>query len=150
MMQRVRDEALPELKQRIEAAREKAIELGELSHEEAIKIGDWLKRDLHDAADFLAETGSELGNWLRFDIELLEDRLRDLLEETVDHTRIELEAFAERARHADEIHTGEVVSPGTLLCVECSQEIHLHGTSHVPPCPKCHATRFRRHPGADA
>jgi len=144
MMQRVRKEALPELQQRIDAAREKAIELGELTREEAERIGDYLRRDLQDAADYLVETGAELKDWLQFDMELIEDRLRDMLEATVDRTREELDALAERARIYGEIHTGEIVGPSTLVCSECRQELHFHATSHVPPCPKCHHTRFKR------
>src|SRR3990172_8557090 len=61
MMERVRallDEAghkaLPTLQHRVDAAREKAVELGELTREEAEKIGEYLKRDIEDVAEYLS------------------------------------------------------------------------------------------------
>ena len=61
----------------VEAAKEKASELGELSREESEQIADYLKRDIHDAAEYLSDEGTEMGDWLRFDVELVEDRLAD-------------------------------------------------------------------------
>ena len=59
--------AIPALKKNIEHAREKAIEVGELTREEAEKIGAYLERDMKDAAEFLSETGEEFSTWFRFD-----------------------------------------------------------------------------------
>ena len=70
-------EALPQLRASIEHAAEKAVELGELTREEARLIGGYLKRDLEDAGQYLTTTGQDLRAWLRFDLELLEDRMLD-------------------------------------------------------------------------
>jgi len=151
MMQRVKaaidkaeKEALPALEKNVEAAKEKAVELGEISREEAERIGDYLKRDLEDAAGFVADTGKKIGDWLRFDLELVEDRLLDVFSSMVDHTKMELDRIAERASKIGEWHTGEVTGVGTLRCKGCGKELHFHATGHVPPCPKCHGTKFTR------
>ena len=51
---------------------------------------------------------------------------------------------ADGPRHTIGYHTGEISGPGTLLCVACGTELHLHKTGRIPPCPKCHATQFKR------
>lgn len=151
MLHRVREfledaeeKTAPIVDRALENAIQTATDLGELTREEAEKIGEYLKRDLHDAAIFLEGTGEELGEWLRFDLALIEDRLVDMFLSVADKTRIELAQLAERATRVGEWHTGEITGIGTLQCKECGEELHFHKTSHIPPCPKCHGTRFRR------
>jgi len=152
MMERVKaaidetsEEAGPKVAELVGKAQKKAIELGELSADEAVKIGDYLKRDLDAAADYLAsEETEELIEWLKFDIELIEDRLLEMFLSVADQTKVELLALEERAAHADEYHTGEVTGPGTLACTACGKHIHFHKAGHIPPCPKCHATTYKR------
>lgn len=135
---------LPSVHELVERAKQTTVDLGELTRDEAERIGIWLKRDLHDAAQHLRETRSDLRDWLRFDIELVEDRLREHLEVMVDHTRQELDRLATEARAAGEVHTGQVTAPGTLFCQGCGAGMTLKATGHVPPCPKCHGTVFSR------
>lgn len=145
MLKRIR-EAKPEqaLQQRLQAAMEKASELGELTREEAEKIGDYLRRDLEAAADFISDSGKELKDWLRFDLDVVEQELGRLFAQMVDHTRMELDKLERQATKYGEWHTGEVAGIGTLECKSCGEHIHLHKTGHIPPCPKCKGTRYRR------
>ncbi|MEW5755584.1 MAG: zinc ribbon-containing protein [Pseudomonadota bacterium] len=136
-------EKRPYLLRAIDYAREKAVELGELTREEAEDIADYLRRDIHDAATYLGEHGNELRDWLQLDLILIEDRLLDLFSQVVDKTRLELDLLAMNAETAD-WKTGEVTGIGTLECVECGELLHFHKTGHIPPCPRCNATTFRR------
>lgn len=136
--------ALPALQEKIEDAKEKAVELDELTRDEAEKIGEYLRRDLHDAAGFMADTGKELRDWLSFDLELIEARLAKVFALMVDQTRLELDRLAERARESEALHTGEVTAMGTLRCTGCGKEMQFKKPGHIPPCPKCHGTRFSR------
>ena len=139
------EETGPKVSELVGKAEKKAVELGELSGEEAIKIGEYLKRDLDAAADYLAsEETQELIDWLKFDIELIEDRIFEAFLSVADQTKVELMALEERAAHTDEYHTGEITGPGTLVCTACDEHIHFHQTGHIPPCPKCHATVYKR------
>ena len=70
---------LPKLQEFIHEARDKAVELGELTRDEAEKVAGYLERDLQDAGKHLAETGQELGDWLRFDMHQIEERLLEVL-----------------------------------------------------------------------
>lgn len=40
--------------------------------------------------------------------------------------------------------TGEVTHGGTFTCTACQTEINLNKPGHLPPCPKCSKTEFRR------
>jgi len=147
MMERVREVVGQEadaLRQAVDHAEEKAVELGELTREEAERIGGYLVRDLHDAGEYMAETGEELKGWLRFDLEKIEAQVLTLFAEVADKTTVELAALAERARHAGERRTGQVTGIGTLKCTACGELLHFQKTGHIPPCPKCHGTSYRR------
>ena len=133
------------LKHAIQLAKDKAVDMGELTREEAEKIGDYLVRDLEDAGHYLANTDGDLKDWLRFDLELIEARLLEMFALVADKTKLELMQLAERARRAGEYHTGNITSIGTLQCAGCGELLHFHATSHIPPCPKCHGSIFRRH-----
>jgi rubrerythrin len=132
------------LQQHIEAAIEAAVQLDELTREEAERIGDYLRRDLHDAAEFLVTTERALADWMRFDLELIEDRLLNMFSLMVDQTKLELENLAERARLATEWNSGEIIGLGTLYCENCDHALHFHKPDYIPACPNCGATRFRR------
>jgi hypothetical protein len=144
LLKKAEKSAIPTLKKSLEQAREKAVELDELTREEAEKIATYVERDLHDAAGFLHQTGVEFRDWVRFDMKLIEDRVLAMFASVADKTRLELGRFAEQARDATLYHTGEITGPGTLVCSECGKELHFHKTGHIPPCPGCHATRFAR------
>lgn len=153
MLERVRQgiedlehRAEPALDRLLAAAREKAVELGELTREEADRISDYLRRDLEDAGEYLAgPQARELADWLKLDVALIEQRMLDLFMSVADRTRLEMTSFQEELRaHASEYHTGEVTGIGTLHCSACGQAVHFHQAGHIPPCPKCHGTVFRR------
>ena len=135
---------IPALEHSIEKAKTKAMDLGELTREEADRIGEYLKRDLRDVGEFLADTGGELRDWLHFDIELIEDRLLDMFAAAADKTRLELLAIEDRAARASQYRTGEITTLGTLECTDCGELLHFYGTGHIPPCPKCRNTVFVR------
>lgn len=137
-------QALPVLQKNIEKAKQQAIELKEITKEEAEKLGDYLQRDLHDAADYLERSGKQFSTWLNFDLELIEDRMLDAFAKIADKTRMELAQLAAQAKRAQEYHTGEITSIGTLACQECDTLLHFKKTSRIPPCPKCHKTVFVR------
>lgn len=137
-------QALPVLQKNIDKAKQQAIELKEITKEEAEKIGDYLRRDLHDAAEHLETSGKEFSSWFSFDLKLIEDRVLDIFVKVADKTRLELAQLAEQAKRAQEYHTGEITSIGTLACQECETLLHFKKTSRIPPCPKCHKTVFVR------
>ena len=135
------------LHQLIDEARDKAVGLKEVSEEEAEKLANYLKRDLHDVADFLSKTGHELEDWLGFESTLVESSILDQLMKAADKTTLELLKMKEYAEQASSYHTGEVTGPSTLVCDQCGENLHFRRAGKIPPCAKCHATRFHRRVG---
>ena len=134
----------PSLIHAIDLCKDKAVTLRELSREEAERIGNFLRRDLEDAAQYLAKPGGELADWMRFDLELIEERLVEAFLVVADRTQVELSQWAEEARHADEYLAEEITGPGTLQCVTCGDTVRFYETSHIPVCPKCGSGVFKR------
>lgn len=143
-MDEVGRHARPAFQEQLKQAAEKASELGELGREEAELIAAYLKRDIQDAAQWLADNGDELKDWLRFDIEQVEERLFEAMSSVADKTRLELQELEERAGLVGEWKTGEVTGVGTLVCEGCGELLHFHTSGHIPPCPKCRGTLFKR------
>jgi predicted RNA-binding Zn-ribbon protein involved in translation (DUF1610 family) len=138
------ESTLPAIKHHIASARDTAVELGELTRDEAERIAYFLERDLEDAGKHMAESGHELGDWLRFDIGLIEDRLLDVLLKVADHTRLDMLQFERDLNEGPPYNAGEVTGPGTLECASCGAVIRFHATGYIPECPSCGHTVFRR------
>ena len=138
------DELAPKINYAIDAAKEKATELGELTREEAEHVANYLQRDLRDAAEYLETEGKELGDWLKFDIELIEDRLLDAMSHAINTTSIELQQLSERAKQENIWYMGEVTGPGTFACDNCQHEIIFYHIQDIPACPQCGKGVFRR------
>lgn len=135
---------VPWLREALADAREKAVELEELTREEADKISRYVERDLRDAAEYLVDSGQEFRDWLAFDMSLIQDRFLEMFAGMADHTSRALREIAERARDASTYHTGEITAPGVLECTGCGELLHFEKTARIPPCPKCQQTRFQR------
>jgi len=139
-------EAGDKLKPSLEKRLEDAAALDELGREEIDTISGYLHRDIEAAAQWMADNEkSELNDWLRFDIEQVESRVLEAFSQLADQTTVELKQLEQRATEMGEWHTGEIVGIGTLICKKCDKELHFHATGHIPPCPKCHGTKFKRH-----
>jgi polyhydroxyalkanoate synthesis regulator phasin len=137
-------ETVPAVRELLEKARDNMVELGELTREEAAKVASYVERDIKDAAGYIAETGEDLRNWWRFDFDQMEQRMLEMFSSVADQTSVQLRSWAEQARRASQYRTGEVTGPGTLVCTGCGAEMSMHKTGRIPPCPKCHATEFKR------
>lgn len=142
------EKALPTLSENIEKASEKASELGELTKEEAEKIGGYIKRDLEDAghylSDYAAENGPQLKNWIKDELSFAEVEFAEMFATLADKTRIELDALADRARQVGVWRTGEITNVGKLYCQNCDEVLHFKKPGHIPPCPKCRGTEFKK------
>lgn len=137
------EKTAPIVEKAVQQAQDKLSVAGEYSREELDKLGEYLRRDLHDAADYMERTGREYGDWLRLDILKIETQLAESFLRVADRTRTELANWVMQSEtHA--WHSGEITGPGTLQCIDCGELLHFQEPGHVPPCPKCHGSRFRR------
>jgi flagellar biosynthesis GTPase FlhF len=150
MLELAEKSTLPTLRRALDQAREKAVELNELTREEAEKLTEYVERDMKEAAHYLLETGEEMRQWWQFDVKMIEQRMMEMFANVADKTRLELEKFADQARKASLYRTGEVAGPGRLVCTSCGKELHFHKAGHIPPCPGCSGTDFKRPSSADS
>lgn len=144
LVDKAQHDVTPRILHALEAAKDNAVKVGELTREEAEKVGDYVIRDLHDAADFLEENRAEFKDWISLEVDLIEDKILDSLPPLIDETRLALEQLKQRADTMGEWHTGEIASPGAFECKQCGKKIELHKTGHIPPCASCKGTIFKR------
>ncbi len=82
------------LQKALDLAKHQAVHLGSVTAEEAHEIGEYIKRDINDAAEYMMESSSEFYDWLLLDIEVMERKVMELFLSVADQTRIELEQFS--------------------------------------------------------
>ncbi len=125
----------------VKEAEEFMAQLENWSKEEIDLISRYVKRDLHDAASKMEVENKNFQQWLEFDLHQVEEKLLAVFSSMADQTRLELDHLKEMA---NEWHTGEVTSMGTLVCKQCGKEMHFHKAGRIPPCPSCYHTHFKR------
>ena len=135
----------PELDTALRLAQQEMMDRGELTPDEAERVGEALRRDLSDAGAWLAEASHArpLRDWLHMDLQMLESWLWDAFTLAADKTRLELEGFittGEPSRY----HSGEITGPGQLRCIACGRIIGFERAGHIPACPGCERTEFVR------
>lgn len=138
------------LREAIEAVKERAVELGELTREEADRIGGFLQRDVEEAAQYSAQTDEDLSSWLRMDLQLVESWIWDRFASVADKTRLEWLELQHELQEWSEYHTGEIAGPGSLTCKNCGEIVHFKQAGHIPPCPKCRGSVYLRTPAHEA
>lgn len=125
----------------VKEAEEFLTELKQWSKEEIDLISRYVKRDLHDTANKLEAENKDFREWLQFDMHQLEEKVLSVFASMADQTRQELHHLEAMA---NEWHTGEITSIGTLACKNCGKELHFHKAGRIPPCPSCKKTEFKR------
>jgi len=141
------EKTTPVLHGLIDKAKQEVIEAEKISQQDADKLAEYLKRDLADFINHLSQTGKELKDWLGFEATFLETELFDYLLNAADPTTVELTKLKLETTPAPVYHTGEITSPGTLICDHCGEKLHFYKTGKIPPCPKCKTTDFHRQTG---
>ena len=135
------------LQKALDLAKYQAVHLGEVTAEEAHEIGEYIKRDINDAAEYMMDSSAEFYDWLMLDIEIIERKVVDLFLSVADHTRIELEQFKKAALPTEQIpvyKSGEITGPGTLICESCGKAKPFLSSDAITDCEKCAHNRFIR------
>ncbi len=138
------------LKHALHAATDKAVELGELTREEAGRVHGFVTRDLYDVGRHLAIEERDVADWLRLNLLLVEKEVLHRFSALAQAAKLELKHLEKAKRRLDEWHTGEVTTIGTLRCRSCGKLVHFENTGHIPPCPKCRATIYERAKGSQS
>jgi isocitrate dehydrogenase len=121
-------------------------------------------KQMLDAEEFTVEQGQELKQYLLRDLdqtvadfEHLGDEAKDKLNPSrlgvgvlaslasvLEAAETALHSLTEKTNKKLSYKSGEITSAGTLTCQSCGQTLHLKATGHVPPCPKCKASQFKK------
>jgi len=84
------------LQNTLDRAKHQTVHLGELSVEEAHEIGEYIKHDINDAAEYMMEYSAEFYDWQMLDIDTIEHKVIKLFLTVADYTRLELELFRQK------------------------------------------------------
>ena len=137
-----RDKSQEALNVAIEKTREQMTALGELSSEQGKLFQEYMKRDLEQTAEEMRQLGEHAKERLhpsRVGAGALSS-LAALLQLGGDA----LWKMSKKADQALTYSTGEITSAGTLTCMSCMHKMHFSKTGHIPPCPKCLKTTFKK------
>ena len=135
------------LQKSLDLAKHQVVHIGEVTAEEAHEIGEYIKRDINDAAEFMMDSSAEFYDWLMLDIEVIERKVVDLFLSVADSTRVELEQFKESRKSDEQIplyKSGEITGPGTLICESCGKVKPFISSDEITDCDKCGHDRFIR------
>jgi len=140
----VRDKINPDtVRQAVAGATDRMKSAGEHTVEVINKAAGALRKDIANAAHAMGPTWEKFSDKSADIFNVWRDRsglflagaaeaVRDWLKETT--TRVENQVY----------ETGEMAYSGTFECRACGERVSLKQPAHLPPCPKCMKTEFRR------
>lgn len=126
----------------LELAREQLTAAGDLGAEQGERFKSYLQRDLDQTVSDMQKLGEEARD--RFHPARLGAGALASLATMFESAGKGFEFLSRKTEEALTYHTGELTSAGTLTCRKCGQTVHMSRTGHIPPCPGCHGTEFRK------
>jgi len=78
------------LQRALEISKRRVLRNGDASAEEIYEIGEFIKHDINDAAEYMMENCSEFIDWLSLDIEIIERKVIDVFLDVAEITRLEI------------------------------------------------------------
>ena len=144
------------LQKALDLAKHQVVHLGEVTAEEAHEIGEYIKRDINDAAEYMMDSSAEFYDWLMLDIEIIERKVMELFLSVADRTRIELEQFKQAKPEQTGVEqipvykSGEITGPGTLICESCGKAKPFLSSDGITDCERCGHNRFIRRQQSDS
>lgn len=150
--------------QALDRAKKEITELESLTKQQADKIASSLRRDIEQVSQDLGRLGEKAKDYVRRDWketradvekigkelaarlnpERLGGEFRRLAAGLLEDAGEALSKLSKRAAEGHAYRTGEIAGPGVLNCTSCDEELRFEQTAHVPLCPKCQGTEFRR------
>jgi len=126
----------------IEMAREQFAAAGEFSAEQGETFRKYIRRDLAQTETDMRTMGKEAAE--RFHPARLGVGAFSSMARLLQATGSALQSLSQKAEDALHFNTGEITAAGTLTCTKCGQKVQLKRSAHIPPCPSCYGTEFRK------
>ncbi len=142
LFEAARDKTAATYNKSMESAKEEMIEAGKFSREQGEKLKNYLQRDLLNTP----ESVKKISNTVKETLE--PKRVSSGVQSALSNIFSALgNAFTEWSSKIESnltYKTGELTSPGTLVCKECEGTMRFKKTGRIPPCPKCSKTEFKK------
>ena len=126
----------------IESAKEEMVQIGKFSREQGEKLKKYLQRDLMSSQGSIDKISKKLKETIK------PGRLGPGIQNALSSILGTLgNAFSEWSSKIEDnltYKTGEITSPGTLVCKKCEGKMNFRKTARIPPCPKCSSTKFKK------
>jgi hypothetical protein len=126
----------------IESAKEEMVQAGKFSREQGERLKKYLERDLMSEDKGVGKISKTLKETLE------PQRVGSGIQSTLGKILHALgNAFSEWSSKIEDnlnYKTGELTSPGTLVCKKCEAKMRFKKTGRIPPCPKCSSTGFKK------
>jgi hypothetical protein len=126
----------------IESAKEEMVQAGKFSKEQGERLKKYLQRDLMSEDKGVGKISKTLKESLE------PRRVGSGIQNTLGKILNALgNAFSEWSSKIEDTltyKTGELTSPGTLVCKKCEGRMRFKKTGRIPPCPKCYHTEFKK------
>jgi Zn finger protein HypA/HybF involved in hydrogenase expression len=126
----------------LDKAHEQLTAVGEFSAEQGEELKQYLARDLDQTIADAQQLGEEAKE--RLHPARLGAGALSSLATVLELTGNAFHSLSSKTKETLAYRTGEMTSAGTLTCQACGQTVQLKKTGHVPPCPKCNGTRFKK------
>jgi|GEM_PF-346504 len=129
----------------IDKASQRLKDVGEYTGETINKVAESLKKDIASTARNMGPKWEQFSDKTGDLFEVWRDRGSTFLGRAASAVGDWLEQAGGKLR--DETYdTGDMASKGTFACVACDERITLQTAGHLPTCPNCNQTKFRRVP----
>lgn len=137
-----KDKSAEAIEAAVEKARKQLTESGIFSSERGKAFKEYLLKDLNRLGEFSREIGDEAKT--RLEPTRLGSGALASLSSLLHSASETLQDWAKKADRALSCKTGEVTSAGSLTCENCGKTMHLKKSGHIPPCPNCTGTHFKK------
>ncbi len=150
----------------IDKATHELKEIGDHSMEAITKAADAMKKDLATTVDHVKPAFESLGKGAERAFGTAQNTSAQVWAQVAEGTTGALYAWrdwtgtatadflknvsawsakmSDQLDHALVYHTGEMTHGGSFKCLNCDSEIVIKKLSHLPPCPTCQQTKFKR------
>lgn len=115
---------------------------GEFTAEQGEVFEKFMRRDLDQTAKDMQALGQEAAE--RLSPSRLGAGALSSFARLLEATGTALKNVSRKAEENLHFNTGEITAAGTLTCTKCAQKVQLKRSAHIPPCPNCHGTSFRK------
>jgi glutamyl/glutaminyl-tRNA synthetase len=136
------DSGKKNLDEALKKAGDELTSAGSFTREQSEKISAFVKRDIQHAVDNAGKASQSLK--ASVDPKRVAAGAQSLFSRILSSTAETLSDWAKKSEQQLEFKTGEITSPGSLTCKNCTEQIHMKKTARIPPCPRCHQTLFRK------